>query len=67
MPLQKQGGIAPVTGVLQWMTISSSEGKGKRSGGVALYVRECFDIVELGVGNEYGQRSGGRSARWTSW
>lgn len=37
-----------MSGVLQWMAISSSERIGKeRSVGRALYVREHFDVIEL--------------------
>jgi len=28
------------------------ERQGRRGSGVALYVRECFDVVELGAGND---------------
>lgn len=51
LPLQKHGGIASTTGVLQLIIINSSEGTDKEGGvGTALNVRECFDIVELGAG-----------------
>jgi len=37
-----------MTAVLLWMVISSSEGTGEERGsGVALYLRECFDSIEL--------------------
>jgi len=37
-----------MTGVLRWMTINSSEGRGEeRGGGVALYVRDFFDCIDL--------------------
>jgi len=48
LPSQKCGAMTLMTGVLRWMAVSSSEGKGKeRGGGVALYVRDCFDCIEL--------------------
>ena len=53
LPLWKHGGITPTIGVLQWKAISSSEGTGKEGGAMAwLSVLECFDIVELGSGND---------------
>jgi len=37
-----------MTGVQQWTAITSSEGIGEERGdGVALYVRDCFDCIEL--------------------
>jgi len=26
--------------------------QGRKGGGVALYIKECFDVEELGVGND---------------
>ena len=51
---RKHGGMTPMTGVLQWMAINSSEGVGKkaRGGGVALYVREYFNCLELDDGDD---------------
>jgi len=37
------------------MATSSSEGidkEGRLAGDVALYIKECFDVEELGVGND---------------
>ena len=28
------------------------DGQGRSGGGIAVYVRECFDVVELGTGND---------------
>ena len=43
----------------------------RRGGGVALHIRECFDAVELRVGNEKVEslqiRIGGWPTRRTSW
>jgi len=37
-----------MTGLLQWMAISPSEGIGEERGsGVALYARDSFDCIEL--------------------
>jgi len=59
-----------MTGVLQWMAISSSEGIGKEGEVVAwlLYVREHFS-VEPGAGNVelLRIRIRGESTRLTSW
>lgn len=42
-----------MTGVLQWMGISPSEETGKEEGVVAwFFVREYFDVVDLGAGND---------------
>ena len=60
MPLQKQGGIAPVTGVLQWMTISSSEGKGKERGVVAWLsmLESVLILLSLVLGMSMGNDQG---------
>ena len=47
--------VIRTAGMLQWMAMNSSEGtnrQGRRGGGVALYVRECFDCLELDDGND---------------
>ena len=72
LPLQKHGGIASTTGVLQLIIINSSEGTDKEGGvGTALNVRECFDIVELASGSDKVEslwvRIRGGPTRRTSW
>lgn len=57
----------------KWMAVNSSEemGTGNKGGAVALYVRECFDVVAVNTGNNNVRslwvRIGGRSIRLTSW
>ena len=42
------GAMTLMTGVLQWMSIAlQRDRRGKRGSGVALYVRDCFDCIEL--------------------
>ncbi|KAJ7414419.1 hypothetical protein BTVI_41175 [Pitangus sulphuratus] len=43
----QQGEMIGTTGVLQRIPVNSSEGTGKTGDGVALYVREWFDCLEL--------------------
>lgn len=53
----EHSGIIPTPGVLQWRAKSSlggidKDGKEGQWGAEALYVRECFDVVELNTGGD---------------
>ena len=45
--------------------------QGRKGGGVALYIKDCFDVEELGVGNDKVEclwvRMGGKPVGETSW
>lgn len=50
LPPQKGGGITHMTGLLQWMTVNSSEEAGKEGqavGQLCLYFRGCLNCLEL--------------------
>lgn len=52
------------------MATSSSEGidkEGRLAGDVALYIKECFDVEELGVGNDKVECLWIRPVGVTSW
>lgn len=40
-----------MTRMLQWISYSEMIGMGRRGAGVALYVEECFESVELSAIN----------------
>jgi len=50
-PPQKHGGTTRMTGVLSWMATDSlrKTRPTRRGGGVALYVREQLECIELGL------------------
>ena len=38
--------------VMDGCKLSRRNRQGRKGGGVALYIKECFDVEELGVGND---------------
>lgn len=70
MPLLKHPvGITPTT--VEGCKLFGRDREGRRGSGMALHVRESFDVVELGLGmimlSLYGQRSGEGTTRLKSW